>query len=244
MAIFRSDHNAPKPSLGRRELVLGSLLMGTAALSFMRLPRTPVVGMTEGDAQSAIPRKFGRWFEISPAEDIVVPPEDERKAAAVYDEQIMRTYENSSSQQIMLLVAYARRQSSMLMVHRPESCYPGSGFTIVSNDVVRIPITSGLAIDGRFLTAKLDSRTEQVLYWTRFGNEMPVDWDAQRWSIATQALKGLVPDGALIRISIISPDASEALETLKAFAAALVKHAAPEGRGLLVGPTNRAIGMA
>jgi EpsI family protein len=200
--------------------------------------------MTEGNAQSVLPRRIGRWLEIPPPEDIVVPPEDERNAAALYDEQVMRTYENGRSQQIMLLVAYARSQSSMLMVHRPESCYPGSGFTIVSNEVVQIPIGSGLTISGRFLTTKLDSRTEQVLYWTRFGNEMPVDWDAQRWSIAAQALKGMVPDGALVRMSIISPDASGSLAILEAFAADLVKHAGAEGQGLLVGPANRGIGMA
>ncbi|MEW9854473.1 exosortase-associated protein EpsI, V-type [Novosphingobium sp. M1R2S20] len=238
-SIYASD-----PSLTRRELILGSLILGTAAVSFARLPRTPVIGLAEGNSQDVLPKVVGEWVEIPSAEDIVVPPEDERKAAAIYDEQVMRTYQNGKSQQIMLLVAYARSQSSMLMVHRPESCYPGSGFTIISNDVVEIPIVPGLSVSGRFLTTKLDSRTEQVLYWTRFGNETPVDWDDQRWTIATQALKGKIPDGALVRMSIISPNISESLTILQSFAADLVKESGSNGQGLLVGPANRGIGTA
>lgn len=240
------DGNIPAmpsaPRIARRDVLLGSLLIGTAALSFARLPRTPVVGLTGAAAKDVIPRQIGSWAEVGSPEGIVLPPEDERKAAAVYDEQVMRAYANDSSQAIMLLVAYARSQSSMLMVHRPESCYPGAGFTIVSNQAVRIPLGSKLSLDGRFLTTRRDSRVEQVLYWTRFGNETPVDWDAQRWSIAAQALHGVIPDGALVRLSIVSPDASRSLSILREFAAELVRTAGPEGRGLLVGPANLEIG--
>ncbi len=244
MAKGRPYPSASETVLARRELLLGSLMIGAATLSFVRLPRTQIVGLTQGSARSAIPRRFGRWIEIGSQDDIVMPPEDERKAASIYDEQVMRTYQNESSQKIMLLVAYARSQDSMLMIHRPESCYPGSGFTIVSNDVVQIPLVSKLSIKGRFLTTELDSRVEQVLYWTRFGNQMPVDWDDQRWSIASQALQGMVPDGALVRMSIISTNASLALATLKEFAKDLVNNAGTQGRGLLLGPANREIGMA
>jgi len=237
-----SQGNTPQmcaePVIARRDLLLGSLLIGTAALSFARLPRTPIVGLTRGAAKDVIPRQIGSWAEVGSPDGIVLPPADERAAAAVYDEQVMRAYANDSSQAIMLLVAYARSQSSMLMVHRPESCYPGAGFTIVSNEAVRISLGPKLSIGGRFLTTKRDTRVEQVLYWTRFGNETPVDWDAQRWSIAGQALHGMIPDGALVRLSIVSPDASRSLSILRKFAAELVRTSGPEGRGLLVGPAN------
>lgn len=230
--------------MARRDLLIGFMLIGTAALSFARLPRTPVIGLTRGSAQDVIPRRVEGWTEVGSPEDIVLPPEDERKAAAIYDEQVMRAYVNGRSDSIMLLVAYARSQSSMLMVHRPESCYPGAGFTILSNEAVKIRVGSQLSVDGRFLTTKRDSRVEQVLYWTRFGNETPSDWDAQRWSIAAQALQGFVPDGALVRLSTVSQDASQSLNLLREFAAELVRTSGPEGRGLLLGPANLEIGTA
>ncbi|WP_376768791.1 exosortase-associated protein EpsI, V-type [Novosphingobium chloroacetimidivorans] len=219
-------------------MLVGSLLISAAGLSFARLPRTPVIGLTRGTAQDVIPRRIGGWTEVSSPEDIVLPPEDERKAAATYDEQVMRAYAGRRSEAVMLLVAYARSQSSMLMVHRPESCYPGAGFTILSNEAVKIRIGSSLSIDGRFLTTKRDSRVEQVLYWTRFGNEMPSDWDAQRWSIAVQALHGYVPDGVLVRLSTVSQDALQSLNLLRLFAAELVRTSGQQGRGLLLGPAN------
>lgn len=229
------------PLIARRDVLLGSLLIGTAALSFARLPRTPIIGLPKKAAKDVIPRQIGSWAEVGSPDDIVLPPEDERSAAAIYDEQVMRAYANDRPEAVMLLVAYARSQSSMLMVHRPESCYPGAGFTIVSNDAVSIPLGSTLSIGGRFLTTRRDSRVEHVLYWTRFGNETPVDWDAQRWSIAAQALRGMIPDGALVRLSIVSQDASRSLSILREFAAELVRTAGSEGRGLLVGPANLAI---
>lgn len=232
------------PRLARRDVLLSSLLIGTAALSFARLPRTPIIGLADAAAKDVIPRRIGEWAEIGSPDDIVLPPEDERAVAAIYDEQVMRVYANDSSQAVMLLVAYARTQSSMLMVHRPESCYPGAGFTIVSNEAVSIPLSSKLSIEGRFLTTRRDSRVEQVLYWTRFGNETPVDWDAQRWAIAAQALQGLVPDGALVRLSTVSQDAARSLSLLREFAAEMVRAAGSKGRGLLVGPSNLGIETA
>ncbi len=234
----------PAPAIGRREFIVGALLVGAAGITFARLPRTAVIGLRQGDMDSAVPRTMGAWRMIPPPENMILPPEDERMAAALYDDQLMRTYENDRAQQVMLLVAYARSQSSMLMVHRPESCYPGSGFTITSNEPVAIPVASGLSINGRFLTAEMEGRIEQVLYWTRFGDDLPTDWDAQRQSIAVQGLKGLIPDGALVRMSIISPDAAGSLKLLQGFAAGMIRSAGPEGRGLLVGPANRGDGMA
>lgn len=235
---------APSAAFGRREFIVGAILAGVAGISFARLPRTAVIGLREGDMAGAVPRSLGPWRMIPPPENMILPPEDERMAAALYDDQLMRTYENDRSQQVMLLVAYARSQSSMLMVHRPESCYPGSGFTITSNEPATIPVASDFSINGRFLTAEMEGRIEQVLYWTRFGDDLPTDWDAQRQSIAVQGLKGLVPDGALVRMSIISPDAAGSLKLLQGFAAGMIRSSGPEGRGLLVGPANRGDGMA
>ncbi len=226
-----------RASVSRRDLIFGVLLLSAAGVTFARLPRETVIGMPRGTVEDAIPTIFGDWKE-SQQGDIVLPPEDERLAAATYDDQFFRTYVNANGDQIMLLIAYARTQSSMLMVHRPESCYPGSGFEISANDAVLIPLASEINIPGRFLSANKASRSEQVLYWTRFGNEFASDWDKQRQSIALQSLRGLVPDGALIRASIISSDADQSKALLEGFVAKLYEASNREARGLLAGNFN------
>jgi hypothetical protein len=53
-----------------------------------------------------------------------------------------------------------------------------------------------------------------------------------------QNLAGLVPDGALIRFSIIDPDAKAAEATMMGFAKTLFESCGASGRALLAGPIN------
>jgi EpsI family protein len=221
----------------RREAALGVLFGITAGVTYARLPRDFVVALPSGNLNNAIPTKAATWSMV-PDASFVLPPEDEQKAAAVYESQLMRSYGTKGSSPIMLLIAYAYRQSGMLMVHRPESCYPGSGFTITEIRDVDIILDDGIIAPGRFLSTVRDTRTEQVLYWTRLGNSFPVSWDDQRNSLAMQNLAGFVPDGALIRFSIIDPDAASAQVTMMGFAKALFESCGPSGRALLAGPLN------
>ena len=170
--------------------------------------------------------------------NFVMPPEDEQKAAELYEDQLMRSFANSSGALIMFLIAYDRSQSGMLMIHRPESCYPGSGFTITDQRAVEVPLGPHVVANAQFLSARRDTRIEQVLYWTRLGNSFPRDWDEQRSSIARQNLRGFVPDGALVRMSMIDPDPVSSLATMRRFAANLFTSSGPGGRALLAGPAN------
>ena len=167
-----------------------------------------------------------------------MPPEDEQKAAGVYQDQLMRSFTDGRNAPIMLLIAYARNQSGMLMIHRPESCYPGSGFTITEQRAVEVPLGRNVVANAQFLSTRRDARIEQVLYWTRLGNSFPRNWDEQRSSIARQNLGGFVPDGALVRMSIIDPDPISSLATMRRFASTLFTVAGTGGRALLAGPAN------
>ncbi len=221
----------------RREAILGVVFGATAGLTYARLPRKAVVALPSGNLDDAIPKEVEQWSTV-PDVSFVLPPQDEQNAAKVYEKQLMRSYGADGSAPIMVLIAYAYRQSGMLMVHRPESCYPGSGFTITDIRDVGIPLGKGIIAPGRFLSTIRDTRTEQVLYWTRLGNRFPVSWDDQRQSIAMQNLAGIVPDGALIRFSIIDPDAKSAQTTMTSFAKSLFESCGPTGRALLAGPIN------
>lgn len=221
---------------GRREFLVGACLFATAGITFARAPRTNVVAVP-GSIENILPARFGDWVG-GPDIDFVVPPEDELKAAAVYDDQLTLAYHHPDGARIMLLVAYARTQSSMLMVHRPESCYPGAGFKITADRPVSIPLTAELAVPGRFISARQLPRIEQVLYWTRLGSEFVASWDEERESLARQNLRGLIPDGALVRASVIDADEVRADNLLLRFVSDLYRASGKEGRALLTGPPS------
>lgn len=226
------------PATTRRDALIGGALLLTAAATWTRLPSHRIIALSEGEVADTIPMQVGNWIGNA-NEDLVMPPEDERKAANLYDEQVMRSYANNAQEsEIMFVLAYDRSQSGMLMVHRPESCYPGSGFTITADDPVSIPLTSGIVANGRFLSTQREDRIEQVLYWTRLGNEFPSTWDEERRFLALQNLRGLAPDGALVRLSLIDHDALAAKQQLMQFAAKLFIAAGRSGRAVLGGPAN------
>lgn len=229
-----TDQTAPI-DLSRRKLVVGGLLLATAGIGFARLPRTPVVALGPTPIDEIVPTRVGPWRSVVD-KNLVMPPEDERAAAAVYEDQLARTYLRDDGGSVMLMIAYARKQSGMLMVHRPESCYPGSGFKITADRAVDIPLPPNHAPAGRFLSTARAERIEQVLYWTRLGRDYAVDWDDERTTLATYNLRGLIPDGALIRLSTISPDPAGSFAMLRTFAAELFRVSGAEARALLVGP--------
>ena len=230
-----------KPSFratSRRDVLVGGALLLTAAATWTRLPSRRIIALPEGEVDDTIPMRVGDWIGNANA-DLVMPPEDERKAANLYDEQVMRSYVNNADEnEIMFVLAYDRTQSGMLMIHRPESCYPGSGFTITADDPVAIPLASGIVANGRFLSTQREDRIEQVLYWTRLGNEFPNSWDEERRFLALQNLRGLAPDGALVRLSLIDHDAAVAKQELMQFAAKLFTAAGRSGRAVLGGPAT------
>lgn len=222
----------------RRDALLGGVLLLTAAATWARLPSRRIVAITQGEVANTIPMQVGDWAG-SIDSDLVMPPEDERKAANIYDEQVLRSYvRDGNSDEIMFVLAYDRNQSGMLMVHRPESCYPGSGFTITADEPVTIPLASGINAKGRFLSTQREDRIEQVLYWTRLGNEFPNSWDEERSFLAFQNLRGLAPDGALVRLSLINADAEAARKQLTHFATELFTASGRVGRAVLGGPAN------
>jgi EpsI family protein len=226
------------PPTTRRDLLIGGLLLATAAATFVGRPRKPVIAVS-GSIQDILPLRFGGWTGKHD-EGFVQPPADELKAAAVYDEQVALSYSNAEGGQVMLLIAYARYQSGLLMVHRPEACYPGAGFIITGDHPADIALAPGKTIAGRFLSTQLLPRIEQVLYWTRLGEDFAASWDDERWMLAMQNLRGLMPDGALIRLSVVEGDEVKARGLLEKFAAQLFGACGAEARALLVGPVNPA----
>jgi EpsI family protein len=100
---------------------------------------------------------------------------------------------------------------------------------------VTIEAAPQFAIAARAIEAVAPSRTEQILYWTRIGTSFPLTPSSQRWSVIRDNLRGTVPDGVLVRVSAIMPDAEGAFSLLTGFIRSLVAAAPAEGRRLMIG---------
>ena len=152
-----------------------------------------------------------------------------------YDQVFTRTYQASSAPPVMLLIAYGAAQSGLMKVHRPEVCYASAGFSI--RGFQHVPLALGLseAAEATSFTAWREDRREEVLYWTRISNVFARSLFQQRLVMFERGLSGVIPDGVLVRCSIMNPAGGDALGALRAFAEALVADASPIGQALLTG---------
>lgn len=227
------DSDAPVVDLGRRRVLIGGGLLLTAAATAARMPRDEINFLGSGKLEALIPTRIGQWSFASES-GIVVPPDDEM-VDELYAQLVTRVYTAPGLATIMLLVAQGGGQTGVLQVHRPEVCYPAGGFALSERRVFDVELPGGTLPTNAF-TATADARIEQLLYWTRVGNDLPSSWLAQRWSVARANLEGYIPDAVLVRLSTITPDRNAAFADLAEFGRALLASTSPSTRRFLIGP--------
>ena len=218
----------------RRDLLIGGASLAAAGAAYARMPRDPLMLIGKDELDKIIPLKVDNWtYETTSG--LVLPPPDQL-ARLLYDQQVTRSYSAPDQLPVMLLLAYGSSQGGMLQIHRPEICYPASGFHLTETRVTSIPLPGGHAIASRSFSASSDTRVEQVLYWTRIGDMLPTSWSGQRVAVVRANLAGLIPDGLLVRLSTVSADPAQAQATLKRFAAAMLSEMPVPARKMLIGP--------
>jgi EpsI family protein len=151
----------------------------------------------------------------------------------LYDNLVTRAYEGAGLPPVMMLLAYNNLQDGVVQVHRPEICYPVGGYKLSVTRPVSI-LTSGHKILASMFTATGVDRVEQVLYFTRLGGAYPTNWGAQRWAVIQENLRGQVPDGLLLRVSLIEQKQEAALPVLEAFTRDFIAAAPPNLQSLIL----------
>lgn len=217
----------------RRDVLIGGALLTAAGLGFAGSTLNRPRQLPTGALDRAIPERVGRWQ--SRGNGGLIVPEEGELSRNTYDQVLSRFYVAKDGPPIMLLVAYGGNQSGNMQLHRPEACYPAAGFTLRTLGIVPVQALAGVRIPAKRIEAVSQTRTEQILYWTRIGDEFPVSASAQRWAVVRENLHGQVPDGILVRVSTIGQTAAEALPLLTSFIRSLVAGSGPAGRQLLVG---------
>lgn len=185
-------------------------VLGAAGMAELLQPRQLMARTAASPTlEDVIPRQFGTWKlvpEISP----VRPPDPDGYvqpdplAAKIYTQEVGRTYTDGQGNIVMLLVAYGPVQNYRLKSHRPEICYTANGFRISGKTDTTINYRDGAApIKAVHLVAQRESRLEPLTYWLRVGNDIANGVVDHQLSRLKYGLQGIIPDGALIRVSTI-----------------------------------------
>ena len=220
--------------IARRDLLIGGACLGAAGLAFGLKPRRKLVLLGAEKMESIIPKSFPGW--TSAAAEGLVKPKLEGLAASLYNEVVQRSFISEALQEeIMLLVAYGGTQGDVVQLHRPEACYPALGFAIDSKTAGAVPLPGGTHLPAVKIVASAGERKESLIYWTRLGEDLPLNSTDQRKILLRDAMQGFIPDGVLVRASTVDPDTDRAFRTLNAFIPALLSAVKASSRPALIG---------
>lgn len=225
----------------RRDFLIGAGLVGVASAAQALIPRTKVSLLGKHKLNAMIPHNLPGFASLNGG-GVIAPAPKGSLADRLYSETVQRVYQTPEGDVVMMLIAYGGTQSDQLQLHRPESCYPAVGFSIYDGGNRAIDLGGGATVPVRRLAARLDQRVEQIWYWTRIGEYLPLTGGEQRVVRFRNALDGVVPDGVLVRMSTLTADEARGDAVNEAFARAMIASIGPQGRRVLLGTRFAAAG--
>lgn len=186
------------------------------------------------DLAAMIPQRFGDWEEEKVAVGQIVNPQTKELLDKLYSQMLSRTYRNGQGYRIMLSVAYGGDQSDAMQVHKPEVCYPAQGFQLEDKTSAVLSIANA-SIPVTRLVTHLGQRHEPITYWTTVGDRTVKNGIHKKLVEMSYGLTGKIPDGMLVRVSSIDPDARSAYLVHEKFIDQMVSAVTADGRLRLIG---------
>lgn len=219
----------------RRDLLLGAAAAAAAGLAYELKPRQHKLLLQKTKMAAVVPIKVGAW-SAEAAPNLITPDTTGKLAAMLYSELVERVYTNADTgREMMMLIAYGDTQSDLLQLHRPESCYPAVGYNVTLSAPIQVSLGDGAPLPGRKVIARKGDRQENIIYWTRLGEYLPASAKDQKIDRLKAAMSGVIPDGALFRVSEVGDDAERSFEGIDGFIRNLVLAVAPAQRPALLG---------
>jgi EpsI family protein len=219
----------------RISLAVGVAMVLTAVATHALTPSTRLAATRERfDLAAAIPMQFAGWSVDNAIAPLAPNPDSQAALDRIYDQTLARSYIDAAGQRVMLSIAYGGDQSKALQLHLPEICYVAQGFQIVQKGEGVLASSFG-PLPVKRLVARADARNEPITYWITVGDQATRAGFAQKLQLLAYGLSGKIPDGMLVRISTIDPDASAAYRIQDAFSTALLAALTPQSRVRLLG---------
>lgn len=225
------------PARRKALAVLAATGASVAAARYMR----PTVHMSDvhgkPDLELIFPKAFADW-RIDARSSMVLPsPATQALLDSIYNQTLTRTYINSEGERIMLSVAYGGDQSDATRAHLPEVCYPAQGFQISQNFAGQLRL-EGRTVPVRYLMSNQGNRFEPITYWLVVGDRVTVSRTDQKLAQFALGLKGLIPDGMLVRVSNIDRDMARGHRLQALFLQQMAAAFAPAARDRVFGALN------
>ncbi len=186
------------------------------------------------DLEHMVPQKFMDWRIEDSVVPVVPSPDLKLLIDKLYDQTLMRSYINGRRERVMLTISYGSSQSQDLKAHRQEVCYRSQGFEILNLRRNLIKIMDKPVSVTQMLASKPD-RTETVIYWFTMGSNVVMS-PLERLVVQLKyALSGVIPDGFLVRVSLLGPDNQETFDLQMRFINDLVRNIDVNLRDRLIG---------
>lgn len=181
---------------------------------------TPTVYLSDKlgkpDLEVLFPKEFGTWRMDVRAGMVLPSPQTQALLDSIYNQTLSRTYVNADGYRIMLSVAYGGDQSDATRAHLPEVCYPAQGFQITANERSQL-VLDDRPVAVRHLMSRYGTRNEPITYWLVVGDRVTTSRTDQKIAQFRLGLKGLIPDGMLVRVSSIDVSAAQGYKEQEAF---------------------------
>lgn len=228
----------------RFQIILACIAVLVATVFAQALiPRISMARTVETfDLEKTIPRQFAEWTPV-PDIRLVEPPGSDTLSREIYNQEVARGYVDKGGHVVMLLIAYGASQSDRLQLHRPEICYAAQGFRVSRPASSQLFYRDGApAINYTRLVAQREARLEPITYWMRIGNDVATGVIERQILKVKYGIRGLIPDGALIRISTVGLSQQQAFEVEDKFIKDFLEAADPKMLKFLVGDPSEALG--
>jgi EpsI family protein len=210
-------------------------MAGAAVLASRLRPIEQVkVGRSDFDLERSVPETFFAWT-IDRSVQPIVPRDLQEVIDRTYDQTLSRTYLRAPGQRVMLSIAYGASYGKGVQTHRPEICYPAQGLAIVREPKEGAIDTPAGPLRVTRLTAAAGPRVEPITYWIIVGGEQTTFGLDMKLVQFRRGLRGVVPDGMLVRVSSIDPESTRAFALHERFASEMIESLASGVRQRIVG---------
>jgi EpsI family protein len=192
------------------------------------------------DLEAAIPRSFGEWHLV-PGIGLVTPSEPGAYVKRdleqrIYSQELARGYADAAGNVVMFLVAYGPVQNYRLKSHLPEVCYSAAGFRVSAKNIYSINYQNDASpLTVSRLVAEKEGRFEPITYWMKVGGDVANGVFDRQMARMKYGLEGIIPDGALIRVSTVGLSEGVSYKLQDRFIHDLLEALSPKDRKFFTG---------